>query len=163
MHRNSLLLSGLLLLGLAFALHLNAQTGQQCVVVETAAGQRMEYLLSDLPRIVHNDATVTLSTSNATVEFQTSEVAKVYVSTTSNHVVAVRDMTDGGHVRVSGDAVCLSGYSPREAVSLYTTDGKLLKQYATDDQGRLAVTLSRLHAGIYVLKTNQQSIKFTKK
>jgi hypothetical protein len=54
----------------------------------------MEYLLSGLPRIVHSGATVTLTTATATVEFQTAEVAKVYLATDANgHLTVLRPST----------------------------------------------------------------------
>ena len=162
MRRKTLLLTCLLLFCSHLSLQLWAQTDQQCVVVETKAGQRMDYLLSEQPRIVHNDATVTLTTTNATVEFQTSEVAKVYVSTSI--VTTLKDVKNNSDkVRISDDMVSLAGYSPSEKVSLYTIDGKLLAQYAADGQGRLVISLSQLRAGIYIIKTKQQSVKFTKK
>ena len=159
--KRRLLLSGLLFC-LPFCQPLLAQAERQCVVVETSAGQRMEYLLSDLPRIVHSDATVTLTTATATVELQTAEVAKVYLATTTIDT-AVREVTQDGKVRLSADHAVLSGYAPREAVGLYATDGRLLKQLATDANGHLTITLSQLRAGTYIIKTKQQSIKFTKK
>ena len=162
MQRKLFLIAGLFLFNLPFTLHLQAQTEQQCVVVETAAGQRMEYLLSDQPRIVHNDATVTLTTTNATVEFQTSEVSKIYAST-MDVVIVIKSIKTDGDIHLTDDFVSLTGYTPHESVSLYTSDGKLLKQRTADSQGRLILSLTQLHSGIYIIKTQQQSIKFTKK
>lgn len=150
-----------LILFSSFCLHSRAQTDNQCVVVEMTSGQQMEYLLSDLPRIVHNNTTVTLTTTKAIVELQTSEVAKVYVST--NATVAVREIKTDGNVLRSGNMVNLTGYKPNETVALYTTDGRLLKQQSTDDQGCLVISLSQLGAGIYIIKTKYQSVKITKK
>ncbi len=84
MHMKRRLLLSVLLFCLPFCQPLLAQAERQCVVVETSAGQRMEYLLSGLPRIVHSGATVTLTTATAIVEFQTAEVAKVYLATDAN-------------------------------------------------------------------------------
>lgn len=137
-----------------------AQTGQNCVVVETTAGQRMTFLLSDQPRIVHGNAMVTLITDKTSMEFQTNEVAKVYL-TLSNAIEEVK--TTSGSIQLSGDRVSLTGFAPREAVRLFTADGKLQMLQSADDKGCLVVDLDQLRAGIYILKTNHQSVKVTKK
>ena len=162
MHWKTLRKMGLLLCCFSFCPHLQAQTDQHCIVVETTAGQKMEYLLTDLPRIVHGDATVTLTTVNTIVEFQTSEVVKVYVAPSTTGI-ANDAKTAMGQMKLSGDFVVLTGYAPNEPVSLYATDGKQLKRLTTDRQGGLVISLSQLNAGIYIIKTKQQSIKFTKK
>jgi hypothetical protein len=149
-------LSFLVLLGLTAM----AQTGQNCVVVETTAGQRMTFLLSDQPRIVHGNAAVTLTTDKTSMEFQTNEVAKVYL-TLSNAIEEVK--TTSGSIQLSGDRVSLTGFAPRETVRLFTADGKLLMQQSADDKGNLVVALGQLRTGIYILKTNHQSVKITKK
>ena len=162
MQRKKLLLIGLFLLCLPLSLHLQAQTQQECVVVETAAGQRMEYLLTEKPRIVQSDATVTLTTTTTTMELKTSEVAKVYVALSTTGVVHVTKETLGKMERV-GNTLVLTGYEPNESVSLFTTDGKMLQHQSTDDQGYLVISLGQLQTGIYIIKTKQQSIKFIKK
>ena len=162
MQRKKLLLIGLLLLFLPFSLHLRAQTQKECVVIETVAGQRMEYLLTEKPRIVQNDATVTLTTTSTSLEFKTSEVAKVYVATSTTGIANATKET-AGKMELVGDMLVLTGYDPHEPVSLFTSDGKMLQRQKTDDQGYLTISLSQLQTGIYIIKTKQQSIKFIKK
>ena len=161
MQNKNLLLIGLLLF-LPFNLHLLAQTQQECVVVETAAGQQIKYLLTEKPRIVQSDATVTFTTTTTTLELKTSEVAKVYVTMSTTGVLNTTKETLGKMEQV-GDMLVLTGYEPHESVSLFTTDGKILQRQRTDDQGYLAISLGQLQTGIYIIKTKQQSIKFIKK
>jgi hypothetical protein len=162
MQKKKLLLIGLLLLCLPFSLHLRAQTQKECVVIETVAGQRMEYLLTEQPRIVQDDATVTFTTTNTTLELKTSEVAKVYVTTSATGIVNVTEKTSG-KMEQAGDMLILTGYESHETVSLFSSDGKMLQRHATDDQGYLTIPLGQLQTGIYIIKTKQQSIKFIKK
>ncbi len=143
-------------------LYLRAQTTQQCIVVETSAGQRMEYLLNELPRIIHNDATITLTTTSTSVEFQTSDVAKVYVATSDGEAISEAKSVLG-QIQFGMDCVILNGYAPHEAVYIYAIDGKLQNRQYTDELGNLVISLSQLSTGIYIIKTKQQSIKFTKK
>ena len=132
----------------------------QCVVVETTDGERMEYLLSDNPRIVHQDAMVILTTNNTNVEFQSSKVSKVYLSTaTAIEKVKAAE----GKIHLQQDAVILKGFGANEPVALYGTDGNQLWQQRTDNDGLLMFSLSSLPQGIYIIKTNHQSVKIIKK
>ncbi len=136
-------------------------TSPLCAVVETTNGERMEYLLSDQPRIVHNDATVTLTTTKTTVEFSAKEISKVYLSSPNT---AIRESkVNNSAIHMVGNQVRFSGLGASEAVSLYSTDGRLMLSQKADTNGSLTLSLSQLNTGIYIIKTNQQSIKITKK
>lgn len=133
----------------------------QCIVVETIDGERMEYLLSNNPRIVHNDATVTLTTNSVTVEYQTSNVLKVYFSDVPTSIGNVK--TDNGQFRLQQNTVILKGFDAGEPVALYDADGRQLWQHATDSDGQLMIPLSSLPQGTYIVKANNQSFKVTRK
>ena len=154
-----------LTLATASAGSLRAQTVANCVVVETTGGGRMEYLLSSLPRITQTADAVTLTTATATVELQPSEIVKVYLSVTEvTDVKSVGRMeTADGSFSLSGDRVLLSGYRAGEKVSLYSADGRLLRQLSVGSDGRLCVSLSSQPSGIYIIRTSHQSVKITKK
>ena len=133
----------------------------QCIVVETTDGERMEYLLSNNPRIVHNDATVMLTTNSVSVEYQTSNVSKVYFSDVPTSIGNVK--TEKGQFLLQQNAVLLKGFDAGEPVALYGADGRQLWQHATDSDGQLMIPLSSLPQGIYIVNTNNQSFKVTRK
>lgn len=133
----------------------------QCVIVGTTDGERMEYLLSDSPRIVHQDAMVMHTTNIVSVEFQSSKVSKVYLSTTTNAIEKIN--ATEGKIHLEQGAVILKGFGVNEPVAFYETDGNQLWQQKTDNDGQLIFYLSSLPQGIYVIKTNHQSIKIIKK
>lgn len=133
----------------------------QCVVVETTEGERMEYLLSDNPRIIHRNAMVVLTSNTVNVEFPSSMVSKVYLSTTSTAVENIKSTK--GEIRMYQDVAVLKGFVVNEPVALYGTDGSLLWQEATDVNGQLVVSLRTLSQGIYIFKTKHQSFKIIRK
>ena len=136
-------------------------TVSQCVVVETTNGGRMECLLSDNPRIEHRDAMVVLTSNTVNVEFPSSDVSKVYLSTTTT---AVENMKVAeGEIRMYQEVVVMKGFGANEPVALYGTNGSLLWQQPTDGSGQLMVPLNTLSQGIYILKTNHQSFKIIRK
>lgn len=133
----------------------------QCVVVETTDGERMEYLLSDNPRIVHRNAMVELTTNTVSVEFPSSNVSKVYLSTTTTAVEKIKAAE--GEIRMYQDVIVMKGFGANEPVILYGTDGSQLWQQSTDGNGQLVVSLNSLSKGIYIIKTNHQSFKIIRK
>ena len=144
---------------------LQAQTLANCVVVETTGGERMEYLLSDLPRITQSADVVVLTTANATVELQSSEIVKIYLSATEavDPTDVGRMKTADGSFSISGDCVQLSGYQAGEWVSLYSADGRLLRQLSVGIDGSLIISLASQSSGIFIIKTNHQFIKIIRK
>ena len=139
----------------------SAQEAYKCVVVETMDGERMEYLLSDNPRIVHHDGLVTLATNSVNVDFPTSNVLKVYLSDTATRISHAKKAE--GEICLQENAVLLKEFSANESVHFYSSDGRLLWKQVTDSNGRLTVSLSSLQQGIYILKTNHQTLKISRK
>jgi hypothetical protein len=133
----------------------------QCVVVETKDGERMEYLLSDNPRIMHRNAMVELTSNTVSVEFPSASVSKVYLSTTTTAVEKIK--VAEGEIRMYQDVIVLKGFGENEPVALYGTDGSQLWQQSMDGNGQLVVSLNSLSKGIYIFKTNHQSFKIIRK
>ena len=70
----------LIILIISGFVELRAQSSSAlCVVVETTNGERLEYLLSDLPRIIYEDSMVTLTTNTTIVEFRPDDILKIYL------------------------------------------------------------------------------------
>ena len=141
---------------------LRAQAVADCVVVETTGGERMEYLLSDLPRITQSADAVTLTTSNTSVELSAESISKVYLATSSPTTV-LKVKGPAGSAQLKESQLFLSGYQPGERVSLFHADGRLLQHRSIGDDGTLTLSLEQLPSGIYIVKTNHQSIKIIKK
>lgn len=141
---------------------LRAQSSSNlCAVVETTNGKRMEYLLSDLPRIIYDDSMVTLSTNSTIVEFHPEEILKIYLTESTT---AINDCkSPDGSISLSHNQVLLSGFSANESVTIFCVDGHQLWRGIIHDNGCLTITLDQLSKGIYIIKTNHQSIKITKK
>ncbi len=141
---------------------MRAQTVSDCVVVETTQGERMEYLLSDVPRITHSDDVVTLATVGETVELQSATIAKIYLSASTVHSAVQGVKRADGTISWRGALVLLSGFRPGEHATLCSADGKVVWQRTIGGDGRLTVSLAGHPAGIYIIKTNHQSVKIVR-
>lgn len=133
----------------------------QCIVVETTDGERLEYLLSDNPRIAHMNALVVLTSNTVSVEFPSSNVSKVFLSSTTDAIGKVN--TAEGKIFLHKDVVVMKDFGANEPIALYGADGKQLWQQSADGNGQLVVSLNSLSQGIYIFKTNHQSFKIIRK
>ena len=60
----------------------------------------------------------------------------------------------------AGNAIMVSGVYPNEPLSIFSADGKLIKELNTADSKVTQVKTSDLQPGIYVLKNGTQHVRF---
>ena len=140
----------------------HAQSTVKGVVIETAGGQRTEYALTEAPRLTYDGNTVTLTTTKVSVDYTTSNILKVMLTDISS--TGINDVESSlGNILLSNDEVRMSGLAADESVTLYNTNGMLLSTWKATSTGELTINLSDLSRGIYIIKTNHQSFKVTRK
>lgn len=141
---------------------LRAQTSDDCVVVETAGGERMEFVLNEFPRITQARNRVTMQTISSKVEFEVSQISKMTIQ--EKETSAIDEITaHDNNIRLSDGYIILSGYKPGERITLYRSDGTLLWQQSVAEGGRMLVPLGQQSTGVYIVKANGQSVKIIKK
>ena len=139
-----------------------AQSTVKGVVIETAGGQRTEYALTETPRLTYDGNTVTLTTTKVSVDYTASNILKVMLTDISS--TGINDVESSlGNILLSNDEVRMSGLAADESVTLYNTNGMLLSTWKATSTGELTINLSDLSRGIYIIKTNHQSFKVTRK
>ena len=158
--RSKLLLASLLLM---CSSGLQAQTS--CVVVEQTDGTKTEFLLTCEPRIRYAADVVTLTSTDATLELPVDVVKKVYLSETNEDLNDLRStqQTATARVRLTADALLMSGLAAACPVTVYSADGRLLRSQNANPDGTLSLSLSRLPQGMLIIKTNNQSFKLIRK
>lgn len=155
----------LLLLGLISMGVINgyAQDKVPGIIVESANGQKVEYKLSDNPKFVFDGQTITLTADGVKVEYIPSELAKVMTGEVEGATGIVETETQSGDIKVEAGFVRLKGFNAGEAVRVYSVSGTQTASYHTSTDGSLMIPLSSLPSGISIIKTNQQTIKITKR
>ena len=159
MKQNKLLLLQLLALS---CVQMFAQDKIPGIIVELVSGKKVEYRLSEAPKLTYDGKTIALTTDYVKVEYMPSEISKVKtgnVSVSSGiDELKVRQETiklDAGYIR-------LTGFAKGETVRIYTLDGVLTTSYHISEEGSLVIPISSLPSGISIIKANQQTIKITK-
>lgn len=160
MKTKSLLVLGLLTLG---GLCSYAQDKVPGIIVELANGQKVEYKLSDNPKFVFDGQTITLTADGVKVEYIPSELAKVMTGEVEGTTGIEEMETQSGDIKVEAGFARLSGFTAGEAVRVYSIGGSLVTTRYIESDGSLVIPISTLPSGISIIKTNQQTIKITKR
>ena len=136
------------------------------IIVEMNNGQKIEYKLADNPKLAFDGTTITLTTNEITVEYKPTDLKKVTTGDVQNDNTGVHDLEQDvtqGTIQAEGGFVRLSGFTPNEPVRIYSLSGVLTTAYSIPDAGTLIISISSLPTGISIIKTNNQSIKITKR
>ena len=133
------------------------------IIVELANGQKVEYKLSDNPKFVFDGQTITLTADGVQVEYTPSELAKVMTGDVEGATGIVETEKQSGDIKVEDGFVRLKGFSAGEAVHVYSVSGTQMASYQISSDGSLVIPVSALPSGISIIKTNQQTIKITKR
>lgn len=159
--RTSLFLLTLLIVG---GFNGYAQDMVPGIIVELANGQKVEYMLTDKPKMVFDGSKITLTTESVKVEYTPSELLKVTTGEVKNTGTDIKEMViPSGDIKVNAGFVRLSGFAAGESANIYSLGGNLYASYRIPDNGSLVIPISTLPLGISIIKVNDQSVKITKK
>ena len=156
----SLLVLGLLALG---GLYSYAQDKVPGIIVELANGQKVEYRLADNPKFVFDGQTIKLTAEGVAVEYTPSELVKVTTGEVENATGIEELRSQQGDIKVEAGFVRLNGFGAGEAVRVYSVGGNLMGTHYVESDGSLVIPIFSLPSGISIIKTNQQTIKITRK
>ncbi len=132
-------------------------------VLELKTGGTVVHYLSDKPKLKHNNNTITYYTDDTSVEYKTKEVSKMYF--TNNESTSILNIVKStqSNISIINDFVLLNGFAPYESVEIYSVDGHKYHSYNINPDGSLYIDISSFYKGIYVVKSNFQSIKIIKR
>lgn len=151
---------GLLALG---GLYSYAQDKVPGIIVELANGQKVEYRLADNPKFVFDGQTIKLTAEGVAVEYTPSELVKVTTGEVENATGIEELRSQQGDIKVEEGFVRLNGFGAGEAVRVYSVGGNLVATHYVESDGSLVIPIFSLPSGISIIKTNQQTIKITRK
>ena len=164
---------GLIALALSF-IPLNgfAQTVQEkiitCLVLTETNGTKTEFALDSYPvvTIEANDLVITcegkkLSTALTGVQNYHFTEKKVTTSISSVPTNDPKGETTTPSFSFSNAEV--SGLKAGARVAIYNLNGTQISSVTADDEGRIALDLSSLPKGVYILRTPTKSFKFMNK
>ena len=151
-----------------FAFSLSVFAGNPGVTFLLRSGQKVSFSFAEKPVVALSDANLSVSVggvervSYAYAEVQRVVVVDDVVSAIDN--VVANDKSQHVVFSFSANVLNVSGLAANESIALYTIDGKLMLREKANADGKVAMNLSSLQQGIYVVRTQSGiSYKFFKK
>ena len=133
------------------------------IIVELSSGTKVEYRLSNNPKFVFDGQTITLTADGVKVEYTPSELAKVTTGEVENATGIEELRSQQVDIKVEAGFVRLNGFGAGETVRVYSVGGNLMGTHYVESDGSLVIPIFSLPSGISIIKTNQQTIKITRK
>ena len=141
----------------------NDTTSGNCVVIESKSGEKVRYLLSDKPKLWMKGQTVTVTTPQLSIDYETKQIARVYVEnyvpTDINELPALNE----GSLSIEAGRIVITGLQPGEAASVYQLTGALVATLKADAEGRLVISIDDMPQQASIIKTKHQSFKIIRK
>lgn len=133
-------------------------------------GSCFAYPFSEHP-IIQADKKVTfVKTQKESIEYNTADVRKYTLSKVEPVVGEYSEITsienlqvNAPRLRIEQDCIVLSQCGPDMPIGVYFVSGQLIGTYRTDSNGYLAIPISNLSKGIYIIKSRSITYKIARK
>jgi hypothetical protein len=137
--------------------------GGLCVVVENTNGEKVRYLLEEDPRFYLKGQTVTVVTSKVTIDYQTDDIARVYLEdytpTDINELPALKE----GSMSIEAGRIVITGLESGETATVYQLSGTPVTTAKADQEGRIVISIDGTPGKVSIVKTKHQSFKIIRK
>lgn len=130
------------------------------LVVEMHDGSTTNFLLTHKPRITFTGEVIKIVSEQYSVEFTRTNIRKYYFA--EETPTAITETLKESKAAIEGDILVVTGVAEDETISIYTTNGILVKQAAGKD-GCCSISLNSLSSGTYIVTFNNTTFKFLKK
>jgi hypothetical protein len=127
-------------------------------------GQILTINLADEPRTTYSDGNLVITSTKGTVMLPLEKVKRYTYEIVEN---VVTDIDENKALRADfssdGETLTLSGLKPNTVIYLYNVAGQLLRTINSGNQSKVAVSISHLPVGVYIVKANDVTYKITKR
>lgn len=139
--------------------------GINSIIVWTADGSNVLYLLEDHPKIFMTSADLVLKTINTEVLYPMSDYVKFTFGTEEINDTQIEHLLTENKaiIKITSQIVSISNLMPNESLSVYTVDGKMVERTNASTDGQTTFSIADYANGIYIIKTHDKSFKFVKK
>lgn len=154
-------LCSLLLLMLISAQSYAAQQ-QVALIVELIDGTTQEYVIGVDPRVTFEGDNVVIKSQLAETELPKQQVERFYFNLPEDIPTAISDNKVAPAVSFSYDGCMVHVTGAGHSVQVYDLNGRLMCNAQCSD-GTATIDMSGLNSGVYIVKTQSQTIKILKK
>lgn len=130
------------------------------LVLWLSDGTKTDIEVSQLPQIKFENDKVIITSSVLNMEYKAEEVLRF---TYKGEGTAISPIQDEASVSQENGRLVFHGISSANQVSVYSTNGTRIPVSLSNNGGFYSLSLSTIPTGVYILKVNGKTSKFTKK
>ena len=140
-----------------------AQSDSPKLVVWQKNGDKVVFDLDKLPETTFGGGVLTIKTTTATVSYQLSNILRYTYENVKETGVETLPADRSIKINERGDEVVFRNLKPGTMVSLYDLRGQLLEQRKAESLNPLTISVQNRPCGVYIVKSDNETIKLMKR
>ena len=133
---------------------------QNAISIHQKDGKVANFAFSEKPVVTYADNQLVITTTKTSVQYPLYLLQKIDFELTD--ATAVEQVKPDAKFRFTDGTLYITGGAPGSQVVIYDMRGMTEGQYRIDDAGNAVISLQSLSKGLYIVKTNHFTFKFTK-
>lgn len=133
---------------------------QNAISIHQKDGKVANFAFSEKPVVTYADNQLVITTTKTSVQYPLYLLQKIDFELTD--ATAIEQVKPDAKFRFTDGTLYITGGDPGSQVVIYNMQGMTAGQYRTDDAGNAVISLQSLSKGLYIVKTNHFTFKFTK-
>ncbi len=147
--------------GFHLALDTLAKSEPKMLVITATDGTTTKYLLEGMPQVRIEKPYLVITTGTTSVSLPLENLQHMHYEKATDEATAIKGITAFDE-KTGREHIDFSNLPAGAAVSIYTTDGKLLYNHRPAQGKTLSLPLDALQSGIYLVKVNDVTYKIQK-
>ena len=133
---------------------------QNAISIHQKDGKVANFAFSEKPIVTYADNQLVITTTKTSVQYPLYLLQKIDFSLSD--ATAIEQVKPDAKFRFTDGTLYITGGDPGSQVVIYDMRGMTEGQYRIDDAGNAVISLQSLSKGLYIVKTNHFTFKFTK-
>lgn len=133
---------------------------QNAISIHQKDGKVANFAFSEKPVVTYADNQLVITTTKTSVQYPLYLLQKIDFELTD--ATAIEQVKPDAKFRFTDGTLYITGGDPGSQVVIYDMRGMTEGQYRIDDAGNAVISLQSLSKGLYIVKTNHFTFKFTK-
>ena len=134
---------------------------QNSMLVFLKDGTQLTFYIETSPRITFSDKNLKVVSTVTTAEIARENILRFEFASTP--FLSVDKVSCNNDFSIEGNFVVVNSLAPNAQVQVYTINGSLIFTSSADSNGIAGLQFSDYPSGIYIIRYNDNSIKFIKK
>lgn len=136
---------------------------QNTLTIHQKSGVQISFGFDDKPVITYTDNDLVLKTTKTVVQYPLESLLKLTFNDAETAVKPVLKEGKKPALVLDSYAVNISGAKSGVEVTVFSADGKSVNSYKTSPDGNVSFSIADLTEGVYIIKSENLSVKILKK